>query len=301
MSDYSALAPWRRLGPRASLAVVLLTAAVCAGATVVAADTVGTSVTGTTAVGNPDRPPERVCDQRTNETSRFAGACAAPREVDIDRGNYAATAVRQLLPGTLLSVTGVWLLFTGVFALGGAARTVGVRTAWALPPLAVPAVARAVVATRLAPTTAWPTELEPLAATARRVALAGGNDLVTVAGLLGVGASAAVLVAVARDTDGVWWGPLAAGGATVTLATGPLLGVPTPASLGTGMVVTALGLPTTFAPRRVAALAAQRGLLGHSTVEQAEPEPRHVTAHHVVGLLLLAAGLVVAGVPAYLV
>lgn len=300
-SRLAAVSPWRRFGPRASLVVLVLTVAVCGGATVVAADAVGGSLTGTTTVDNPDRPPEWVCEQREDDTSGFADACTAPDEVDVDRGDHAATAVRQLLPGTLLSVVGVWLLFTGLLALGGSVRVVGARTAWALPPLAVPAVARAGVATRLAPTTQWPTALEPLAATARRVALGGGSDLVTAAGLLGVAGSGAILVAVARDTEGVWWGPLAAGGAVVTLGVGPLLGTPAPRLLGTGLAVAALGLPTTFAPRRVAVLAARRELVGYSGVEQVAPKPWYVAAQHALGLLVLAAGLVVAGVPAYLV
>ena len=293
--------PWRRLDPRVSLAVVLLTLAVCGGATVVAADAVGDSLTGTTTIDNPNRPPEWVCEQRETDTSAFADACTAPREVDVDRGDHAATAIRQLLPGTLLSVVGIWLLFTGLLALGGSVRVVGARTAWALPPLALPAVARAVVATRLASTTQWPTALEPLAATARRVALGGGSDLVTAAGLLGVAGSGAILVAVAWGTEGVWWGPLAAGTAMVTLAVGPLLGTPTPRLFGTGLLVAALGLPTTFAPRQVAMFAARRELIGYSGVEQVEPKPWYVAVQHVVGLLLLTGGLIVAGVPAYLV
>ena len=293
--------PWRRFGPRASLVVVLLTIAVCGGATVVAADAVGASLTGTTTIDNPNRPPAELCEQRENGTSGFADACTAPPEVDVDRGDHAATAVRQLLPGTLLSVVGVWLLFTGLLALGGSVRELGVQTAWALPPLAVPAVVRAVVATRLATTTQWPTALEPLTATARRVGLGGGSDLVTAAGLLGVAGSGAILVAVARDTEGVWWGPLAAGAAVVTLGVGPLLGTPAPRLLGTGLAVAALGLPTTFAPRRVATLAARRELIGYSGVEQVAPKPWYVAVQHVVGLLLLAGGLIVAGVPAYLV
>jgi hypothetical protein len=295
------VSPWRRLGPRASLVAVLLTLAICGGATVVAADAVGASLTGTTTIDNPNRPPEWVCEQRETDTSAFADACTAPREVDVDRSDHAATAVRQLLPGTLLSVVGVWLLFTGLLALGGSVRELGVRTAWALPPLAVPAVARAVVVTRLASTTQWPTALEPLAATARRVALGGDGGLVTAAGLLGVAGSGVILAAAARETDGVWWGPLAAGAAVVTLGIGPLLGTPTPRLLGTGLLVAALGLPTTFAPRQVATLAARRELIGYSGVEQVEPKPWYVAAQHVVGLLLLAGGLIVAGVPAYLV
>ena len=293
--------PWRRFGPRASLVVVLLTVVVCGGATVVAADAVGASLTGTTTIDNPNRPPAELCEQRENRTSGLADACTAPREVDVDRGDHAATAVRQLLPGTLLSVVGVWLLFTGLLALGGSVRELGVQTAWALPPLAVPAVVRAVVATRLAPTTQWPTALEPLTATARRVGLGGGSDLVTAAGLLGVAGSGAILVAVARDTEGVWWGPLAAGAAVVTLGVGPLLGTPAPRLLGTGLAVAALGLPTTFAPRRVATLAARRELIGYLGVEQVTPKPWYVAVQHAVGLLLLVGGLIVAGVPTYLV
>jgi hypothetical protein len=47
--------------------------------------------------------------------------------------------------------------------------------------------------------------------------------------------------------------------------------------------------------------AARRELIGYSGVEQVAPKPWYVAVQHVVGLLLLAGGLIVAGVPAYLV
>ena len=293
--------------PRAALAVAVLTAAVCGAATLVAADAVAESVTGTATVDNPSRPPAAVCADRETTPGAF-DPCGAPETVTVDRAAHAATAVRQLLSGTLLAVGGAWLLFTGAFAAAGSVRAVGARTAWAVVPLALPAVFRLLSVPEAAAARSWPAGLDALAVAARRTATLAGDPTATAVGLGSLVAAGAVLYAAGAGVEGVWWAPLAAVLAPAVLAVGPLLGVPTPRSLGVGLAVVAAGLPAAFTPRRLVGLA--RTVLG-GTARTAPGETatttadtvaeRSVTAARVAGLAALAVGVVVARLPAYLV
>ncbi|MFB6242522.1 MAG: hypothetical protein ABEH80_00360 [Halobaculum sp.] len=292
--------PYRRLGGRAAVLAVLVTAVVCAGATVVAADAVAASVTGTTTVDNPQRPPDWACEDDDGSTVEAFDPCAAPAEIEVDRSRHAATAVRQLLPETLLAVGGVWLLFTGLLVGGGRVRTVATRTAWTVPPLTLPAAARAYTATTRAPTVSWSTDLDSLAAEARVVAFGDGVTLVTVAGLLGLVWSGLVLYGAARDTDAVWWGPLAAVTGPAILGLGSVLGAPTPGTLGAGLVLAVMGLPFALAPARVASLSARTELIGYRNTSDVEPKSWYVTLNRLFGLAFVTAGVLLAQLPTYL-
>ncbi len=177
----------------------------------------------------------------------------------------------------------------------------GTRAAWALPPLTLPAVVRVVTAKRLAPTQTWPAELDPLTTAARRVALGDGTATATIAGLVALVVSGLVLYAMARDVGIDQWGPLGAVVAVAVLATGPVLGTPSPDSVGLGIVVVAAGLPTTFAPRLISTISAQTSLIGYTGTDQVEPTPWRVGVEHATGLSLIAIGLCLARFPAYLI
>lgn len=291
-----------RPGPRAALAVALLTAAVCGGGTLVAADAVGDAVTGTTTIDNPSRPPADVCESRSGTPGAF-DPCSAPATVTVDRAGHAATAVRQLLPGTLLAVGGAWLLFTGAFAAAGSVRVVGSRTAWALPPLALPAALRLVTVSEAAAVRSWPAEIDALAVAARRTATLADDPTATAVGLVGLAGAGAALYAVGARTEGAWWGPLAAVLAPTVYAVGPLLGTPTPQSLSVGLTVAVVGLPAAFAPRRLVRLAtATLDDWGSPSTQSGDGvvTERPLAVARIAGLAGLAAGLVVAGLPAYL-
>lgn len=282
--------------PRTALAVVVVTTVVCGAATLVAADAVAASVTGTATVDNPSRPPAAVCADRETTPGAF-DPCGAPETVTVDRAAHAATAVRQLLPGTLLAVGAAWLLFTAAFAAAGSVRAVGARTAWAVAPLAAPAVFRLLTVPETAAARSWPAGLDALTLAARRTATLAGDPTATVVGLAALGAAGAVLYAVGAG-EGVWWGPLAAVLAPATLAVGPTLGVATPRSLGVGLTVVAVGLPAAFAPRRLVGLATTVAATDVDATTTAVGRP--ITVTRVVGLALLTAGSLLARLPAYL-
>lgn len=294
------LYPYRRFGPRAALAAVVFTAVVCGGVTIATAGVVADTVSGTTAIDNPNKPPDWACEQETGLDTTPAG-CSAPAEVSVDRSDHAATAVRQLLAGTLFAIFGTWLLFTGLFTTVTTVPAAGTRAAWALPPLTVPAVARLAAARRLAPTQTWPTELDALTTAARRVALGDGTTVVTVAGLFALVVSGLVLYATARDAGADQWGPVGAVVAVAVLAIGPLLGTPSPDSVGLGLLLVGVGLPTTLAPQLLATMAAQASLVGYSGADQVEPKGWRVGVEHATGLVLIAVGLCLARFPAYLI
>ena len=294
------LLPYRRFGPRAAVVAVLFTAVVCGGATLATADIVADTTSGTSSIDNPNKPPAWTCDRETGFDATPPG-CSAPAEVEVDRSDHASTAIRQLLGGTLFAIVGTWLLFTGLFTTATTVPAAGTRAAWALPPLTIPAVVRVAAARRLAPARAWPAELDALTTAVRRVALGDGATTVTVAGLVALVAIGLVLYAMARDVGIDQWGPLGAVVAVAVLAVGPVLGPPSPDDIGLGLLLVAVGLPTTLAPRLVSRISAQTSLIGYSGSDQVEPTAWRVGVEHAFGLLLIAAGLCLARFPAYLI
>jgi hypothetical protein len=268
----------------------------------VAAEAVAGSVSGTTTIDNPNRPADWACDNFAEMNTSTPAACGEPKQIDVDRSRHAATAIRQLVPGVLLGLIGLWVLFSGLFA---AAETdtsdLFVASAWTLPPLALPAVARTAVVIERAPSRSWPGELDALAEAARRAVLADGATVVIAASVVAVVWVGAVLYGIGRDYSESSWASVAPVVGMGLLAVGIPLQVPTVGMLAPPLVFAVIGLPFTFVPRVALRLSARHELIGYSGKEQVEPKEWYVRLNRLFGVVLIVAGLLFAWVPAYLV
>lgn len=295
--------PYRAVGRRGAVLAVLLTAAVCAGSLFVAADAVAASVSGTTTIENPDRPPEWACEQRQDSEMTTLTACGQPAEIDVSLSRHASGAILGLVPGVFVALGGLWLFFTGLLAGGDARfREVLWNTAWALPPLALPAVVRAGVAVRTAPAQTWPGSLDALASDAKLFALGETSTVVTAASVVAVLWIGAVLYGVGRDrvgTDGTPLAPLVAG--LLVVAVGIPLDAPAPDLLLVGVGIAVVSLPFVFVPRLALLLSARTELIGYRGSDQVEPRNWYVQLNRLLGLGGFAVGLLFAWLPAYLV
>lgn len=294
--------PYRVVGHRVAVVAVLLTAAVCGGSLIVAADAVAGSVDGTTTIENPDRPPEWVCEQQEDSEFGASERCNLPAEIDVSRSVHAAESIQELLPGTLLALGGLWLFFAGLLVSGEARfGEVLFDTAWALPPLALPAVARVVVAVRTAPTHSWPESLDALATEARLVALGETSIVVTVAAAVAAVWIGIVLYGVGRDVARDEWLPALAVAGSLLVAAGIPLDVPESDLLLAGVAVVVVSLPFVFAPRIALQLSARGELIGYRGADGVEPKGWYVRLNQLFGLAGFAGGLLLAWLPAYLV
>lgn len=318
--------PYRRLGTRGALAAVVVTAVVCGGAVTATADAVAGSVTGTETVDNPSRPPDWVCEQRSGGEIATPSGCGLAAEIEVSRAAEAATAVRQLLPGTVIAVLAVWLAFAALFASGGALDEVAPAVAWALPPLTLPALARALVAVRVAPHVTWAGTLSAVVGEARELAVGvvpptgdgfagwggsvpywlfepsfgGVSALVLGASLVALCWSGVVLYGVARDRLASVSGVVAPVIGPAVLATGLLVGAPPTGSLSAGVILALAGTPLAFAPRFVLQLSARAELIGYRGTRDVEPTDWYVGVNRALGVGIVLTGLVLARVPGYL-